>query len=528
MSPRGVRLLAAVCLTLACAEAQAQVTGAFSDPLTPNLESDPLNPPRFEPGGVQSSAQADRPTTFKPADAAGATGFDSSNARKKPKPRRKARAAADPPSPSLLPSAKVSPYQSPVPPLGTSALAAAPGTPPVELGPIRRPSQRRRSRESDDPYAPLGVHVGSLLLFPAVELIGGYSTNPTGGRSGKAAALYTAAPELRVQSDWSSHEFRADLRGSYTGYRPDTTPTLSRPNFNGKAESRIDVTKATKLNFGTQALVATDNPGSPNLQAGLARLPVYTRFGGSGGIAHSFNRFELSAMGAAERTAYQDSKLTDGSTASNADRQFNQYGGVLRGSYEMTPGVKPFVEIGIDKRVHDTKFDLSGYRRNSKGLTVKAGSTFELTRQLTGEASLGYTKRDYDDTRLKQITGLIGDASLIWTANALTTVRLTGHSSIGESTIAGVSGVLYRDVGVQVDHAFRRWLIGSVKFGVGQDSYVGLDRLDSRYAAGLGLTYKLDRSMQIKGEFRQDWVRSNVIGNDYTASTFLFGIRLQR
>ena len=54
------------------------------------------------------------------------------------------------------------------------------------------------------------------------------------------------------------------------------------------------------------------------------------------------------------------------------------------------------------------------------------------------------------------------------------------------------------------------------------------DRTDNRYTAGLGLTYKIDRTMQIKGEFQQTWLRSNVSGVDYTASTFLIGLRLQR
>jgi hypothetical protein len=34
--------------------------------------------------------------------------------------------------------------------------------------------------------------------------------------------------------------------------------------------------------------------------------------------------------------------------------------------------------------------------------------------------------------------------------------------------------------------------------------------------------------VQIKGEFRQDWLRSNVAGVDYSASTFRVGLRLQR
>ena len=34
--------------------------------------------------------------------------------------------------------------------------------------------------------------------------------------------------------------------------------------------------------------------------------------------------------------------------------------------------------------------------------------------------------------------------------------------------------------------------------------------------------------MQIKGEVRQDWLRSNVTGADYSATTFLLGMRLQK
>jgi hypothetical protein len=147
---------------------------------------------------------------------------------------------------------------------------------------------------------------------------------------------------------------------------------------------------------------------------------------------------------------------------------------------------------------------------------------------LTGEVALGYTQRSYDDPRLDKLAGLLGNASLIWTANALTTVKLSANSTVGESTVAGVSGVLYRDVGLQIDHSFRRWLIGSVKLGFGLDDYVGMSREDMRYSAGVGLTYKLDRSTQIKGEFRQDWLRSNVSGSDYTASIFLLGLRFQK
>jgi len=331
-----------------------------------------------------------------------------------------------------------------------------------------------------------------------------------------------------VQSNWSRHELKADLRGSYTGYSPDQTPTLSRPYFDGKVDGRIDVTHDTRIDLNTKLLVSTDAPNSPNLQAGLAKLPVFATFGGGAGIGQRFNRFELSLKGDVERTVYQNSQLTDGTTASNEDRNYNQYGGKLRGGYELSPGVTPFVEFDADTRKHDLNADFFGFQRDSRGVTGKAGSTFEITKVLTGEVALGYTKRIYEDPRLSDVAGLVGDASLIWTATALTTVKLTGSSTVGESDVPGVSGTLYRDVALQVDHAFRHWLIGSVKVGFGFDDYVGMSREDNRYSVGAALTYKFDRSWQLKGEVRQNWLRSNISSNDYNETVILLGLRWQK
>jgi len=561
-APFGAGLIAAACaLALGCGTILAQTAVPdFPDPLAPKLQTDPRKPPRFQQFNQSTPAQLGPPTNFTPQpSAAGDTGFDSSNrnkakakaaARAKPAPKAASDALAT--APAQAPA--ISPYQKPFQASGNGAYAAAPaGAPPVDIGPIRKPLPKRKAHsEPDDPYAPLGVQAGSFMLYPAIELIGGYDTNPARATDAKGATLYSVAPELRMQSNWSRHELKGELRGSYTGYSPDAEPTLSRPNLNGKVDGRVDVTSMTRIDLGGRVLVATDNPGSPNLQAGLAKLPVYTTYGGSAGVGQKINRFDLSLKGDAERTAYQASKLTDGSTVSNDDRNYNQYGVTLRGGYELTPGITPFVEASTDTRRHDLVADAYGYRRDSKGITGQVGSTFELSRLLTGEVAIGYTRRNYDDARLSQLSGLIGNASLVWTANALTSVKFTAASAIAESTVAGVSGVFSRDVGLQIDHSFRRWLVGSIKFGAGFDSYKGTDvaaggvaapicdcvvstpggtaadREDKRFSAGLGLTYKLNRTTQIKGEFRQDWLRSNVSANDYTASIFMLGLRFQQ
>ncbi len=51
-------------------------------------------------------------------------------------------------------------------------------------------------------------------------------------------------------------------------------------------------------------VVATDNPGSPNIQAGLPRYPVYATFGGTFGFDQNFNRLQVSGGATVDRTAY--------------------------------------------------------------------------------------------------------------------------------------------------------------------------------------------------------------------------------
>jgi hypothetical protein len=81
---------------------------------------------------------------------------------------------------------------------------------------------------------------------------------------------------------------------------------------------------------------------------------------------------------------------------------------------------------------------------------------------------------------------------------------------------------------MQIDHAFRRWLLAAVRFGYGNDDYVGSTRDDNRYSASAQLTYKMTPDVWFRGEFRRDWLRSTVDGADFDANVVLLTVRLQR
>jgi hypothetical protein len=420
----------------------------------------------------------------------------------------------------------------PIPPaelFAASASTPPPGTPPPNTLPLGTVPQRTLPFAAGDPYEALGIRAGSFLILPALELSGGFNNNPQHAPGGPGSAYYVVAPELHVRSNWASNSLTADVTGSYTGYQNDSfEPSISVPYLNAKMDGTLDVTRYTQILLELRDIVSTDNPGSPNIQAGLAKLPIDNTFGGTAGLDQQFGRIDLTLKGTFDRSTYANSELTDGTTASNDWRAFDQYAGILRLGYAIDPGVKPFVEVSGDTRNYDSPVDIFGENRNSTGISGKGGATIAFTDFLTGEMAVGYLERNYPDPALPNIGGLAIDGSLIWLATALTTAKFTATTVANESTLQGVSGSLSRDLSVQVDHAFRTWLVGTAQAGYGNDDYVGLGRDDNRYFASLGLTYKFNREVQLRGTVREDWLNSNVSGVAYTATSFLLTLRLQR
>jgi hypothetical protein len=548
--------------------------------LAPTLDGDPRKPPRFR--ARRSNDESDgmlfrQPRRLRavPASGAGSTGFDSTNGS--------LRRAGSEPNPGTIPTATgtvtASPGKSPAKPkrrqnrgkaadrapiAGDNARAKSDPLPPDRTGapeslppkllqPANGPLSARFRQfrpgappagPSDDtitvatvppllrpppdpkPFDPLGIQAGAFLLLPAIEYSRGYDTNPARlGLPPIAGSWFNLyAPELLAASNWDRHEITAALRGSYMTF--DTAHENDRPNVDGKINGRIDVTSLTRILLEGRFILSTDYPGSPNIQANLAHLPIYTTLGGSVGIDQRFNRFDVTLKGGVDRTEYQQSVFNDGEILSNTDRNYIQYSATLRTSYDLSPELRPFTEVAVNERVHELPVDRFGLDRDSDGYSAKAGVSLSIARTLTGEFGAGYLNQMYRSP-LPNLGGFVVDGALAWSATALTTVKLFASTTTAESPLFLVSGVLTRGVGVQVDHAFRRWLVGTARFAVAHDIYGGWRR-DDRYVASIGLSYLLTRDVWLKGEFRQEWEQANVPGSNYVASVWLLGVRLQR
>ena len=151
-----------------------------------------------------------------------------------------------------------------------------------------------------------------------------------------------------------------------------------------------------------------------------------------------------------------------------------------------------------------------------------------MTGYLIGELAIGYLDRTYVDPQLLPVSGMLYDASLTYYATPLTTLKLEMKTTVDESTIVGVSGAFNHYYAAQIDHAFRRWLVGTMRFAYTNTNYVGSDRIDNNFAFTTALTYKMTREWWLRTEYRREWLDSTVNSADYAANIFLVGLRLQR
>lgn len=416
----------------------------------------------------------------------------------------------------------------------------APAAATIDVGDpfARRPTLRsgaaelrpQRRMSADDAYAPLGVRAGSFILRPTIESAGGYDDNPdrkpTGG---KGSSFLRLRGDLEAQSDWSRHELRAQFTGQARRYVDLQDPGYE-PEVNATVDGRADVTERTQILTQLRTSITTSRPGDPETLTDVKGDEIERSFGATLGVAQSFNRLSFRLDGLVDRYLFDDSKLLDGSTVSNANREYTGYQLRLRGAYEVSPALAPFAEIAVDTRDYDEKYcdECGDERRGSSGWALRGGARFEATRLVTGEFAVGYGHQTPKDNDLKAVDGLLVDGSLAWVPTALTTVRLNARSSIDETTLSNSGGILRRTLGLEIEHALRRNFIVTGRADFESSRYKGVGRVDDTLVLGLEAEYRLNRTVSLIGSFEHERLDSNQPGEDYAASIIEFGLRVRR
>jgi hypothetical protein len=400
--------------------------------------------------------------------------------------------------------------------------------PPVYQGPAPiepAPQSPRKPTQAADPYAPQGLRLGSITVFPTLEM-GVAATSNAGGKTSnaKADAGLLLKPGLEVESDWSRHQFSASVSGEVVRYL--SVDELSTYGADAQAKLRLDVRHGTQLEIENgYTLTSTGSASSevPDTAVGN-RLSHLLRAGVA--VNHEAGVADLRLGTALRQEFFEDVKLSGGGSEDNSDRDFTEYGVSLRGTFNRGAVFRPFAEVAFTPRVHDKRIDRSGLQRDSKGYSGTLGLRIDDDPVWSGEVGLTYLVRDYEDASLdtEHAPGVL--TNLQWRPTELTQVDLSATMDIAETSSAADGGRAIWSTSAKVTHALRDNLdlLGGTSFSTAKS---GTGR-ENTYGAEAGLEWKFNPMISWSLLYEGTWQDSPGGSDDYNEQRVLAGIILKR
>jgi hypothetical protein len=381
-------------------------------------------------------------------------------------------------------------------------------------------------RPDDDPFAPVGISVGTFVLRPSVEEGITATSNADSSVGGKSAVLSETTLRVNATSDWALNSATIDAYGTFR-------KTLSGQDVDD-VRGRVDGTLNLDLDNDWRAIArlgyeaGPESASSPVVIPDTTSEPLHQAIDGSLGIEKDVGKARLALTGAVERDLYGDADLEGGGTLSQKDRNATLYTATLRGGYEISPALTPFVETEIGRRVYDQRADASGYERSANRLGFRAGTEIDLGEKLNGEVSAGWIREALDDERLPAISGASVDADLKWSPERGTIVGLNGTTTLEGSTTPGESGSILYSGRLSLERQIRSDLTANATLGADWRDYAGSNGYDRILSAEAGLTWWLNRYAGITTRARYEKQTSNLQDRDYDAASVFLGLKVQR
>lgn len=395
----------------------------------------------------------------------------------------------------------------------------------IEIIPLE---DRRPARFIElDPYRPIGIRMGSFLLFPEIEaaLLAQDNIFRTPLQRKSDVAL-EVRPSLRAVSDWRAHA--VELRATGNASFHNEYPSEDDRAYLIEGRGRLDITRRTSLEALVSRERTQESRASINAVPGtLDRGDVDTSRAGFA-FNHRFNRLSIQLRGVVTEVDYAPVLTETGVLARNDDRDIVTREAAVRATWEFKPTLSAFVETAVNDRAYNAPSTSDGLIRNSTGERYRLGLAFGTGPSLRGEASVGYGRQRYSESRLPEIDGVLVDANLGWRFSELTSLLLTARSEIGETTVAGVGGAFNHTVGLEVRHAFRRHLIGLAGVRYTQQDYEGAELVERELVSTLGVEYFANRNVVLFARYNNINYDASSPDREYSANEVRVGLRVRR
>lgn len=398
---------------------------------------------------------------------------------------------------------------------------------PLDEGAMRvRDIENLERARDDNPFSAVGIRAGSFVLRPSLEQGLTATTNASAGTDGSDAILSETTLRLNAVSDWSRHSATLDAYGTFR--KTLSGEEIKETEAGADARLELDLRDDLRAHGTLGYLRRPESASSPVFIAGTESQPIRQTFGGSVGVEKDVGKARFGVTGRVEHDMFGDAELSNGDVLSQKERDATLATLTLRGGYEISPALTPFVEVETGRRFYDQEIDSGGFARSSDRLGARAGLEFDLGEKFFGEFSAGWLRESLDDDRLKPIEGPSLAANIFWSPERDTMINLAAATFVEGTTTPDESGSILHTARLSAERRIRANLTGNAALGAQYRDYIGVNGHDLTLSAEIGATWWLNRYAGLVGRLRHEQQRSSLPGRDYDADSVFLGLRIQR
>lgn len=380
----------------------------------------------------------------------------------------------------------------------------------------RRPARLARF----EPYDPIGIRVGSFVLFPELEVGGLWTDNVLSSPDARSDIAAEIRSTTRLVSNWSRHAL--EFKGTTLDTFHDDFPSEDDRAWGVEARGRLDIARRTNV----QAVVGHDigQESRSAIDANqIGERADVTVDSAEAALNHRFNRLSMQLRGSVSDATYSD---TNGQ--SNADRDTLETKQAVRAAWEFKPTLSVFAEQELNQR-DKGGIPADGIPRNSEGSRTRVGLDFGATGAvLRGTVGVGWGRQSPNNSRLQSVDAFLFDANLAWRPTEVTSFLLTAQSDIYDTTTENSGGVIAHTIGLEARHAFRRFLVASAGVAFTHNDYNSTTYSEDQLLTFLGAEYYASPELVLFTRYQHLDFASNGVDGDYQSDEIRIGVRVRK
>lgn len=345
-------------------------------------------------------------------------------------------------------------------PLGSNAFVTAP---PLQSQLLRQGTTDERElavfeRPLPD-YDPVGLRAGSFLIFPSLDLSGGYNNNIYAAPSGaQSDGIFALSPAVAVRSNFEQDQLNADISSADAFYADRGSEDYNdyQGALNGRHYFSNTIVAFGRASAGHLHLTR----GSPNAQS-PTEPTQYNDYTAYAGLAQTGLRLQLQGDAFYEHLQFQ-SVPVPGGVLSNGFQNHDQVVTTARAGYEITHQVIAFVRGAYNQRMYPESS--GGFNRDSHGLTGDVGVDLDLNSVFVTEAFVGALHQTYADSRFANVTKPDFGMDAVWNVTPRASLLFDAVRSIDETTLLPASSITTTTLSTGAQYQFLPQLQGRIDY----------------------------------------------------------------